>query len=1088
MTPERKPADQAQREIIERDLDHTLLVEAAAGTGKTTSMVRRMVNLLAEGKCRIETLAAVTFTRKAAAELRTRFQIELETKAEQSSGVTRYRLAEARDGIEKCFIGTIHSFCARMLRERPVEAGVDVSFEEIEDTADRQLRVQAWHDHVNLLYASRAAILEELHELDVEIGELQESFMLLAGFPDVEVWPARSLPLPNIEHARDELARMVAHMEAVGAGLPESHGRDKLIPKYRTVPRMYRQARPGNRIAEFMQICAEFEPVTIVQKIWPGGKTQAKEELERYDAFRSAIAEPLVKAWREYSYEPLLRAIMPALKVYDDIRSRAGKLNFQDLLMKAAGLLRTGPGVRKYFRQRFTHLLVDEFQDTDPIQAEVMLLLTADDPEETDWRSCKPGGGSLFVVGDPKQSIYRFRRADIVTYNQVKEIIQRTGGQVVNLTTNFRTIEPLISWVNGTFADRFPEHGPECSPAYVPLEPFRCDTEGSDLSGLRVLNVNKELSTGDDIGEYEADRIARSIRDAVESGLKVPRTEKELGRGIAPEATYGDFLIITPRTKNLSRYSSWLQAHGVPHQVTGGSAMNQVGELSLLHTCLTALVEPDNPVALVAVVRSEIFGFSDSELFRFVQARGRFDFRSDIPEGLDEPTGSRFREAFARLKLYAHWLVVLPPVAAFEKIAADLGLLARAAAGPGGDVHAGSLLKALELLREASKTASTAAELVDYLGGLVRAETAYDGIPTRVNRESTVRVMNLHKVKGLEAPVVFLADPTGKKDHAPRFHIDRSGPTARGYLPIPGRVGGRSQILGQPENWAAYEEKERRFQRAEELRLLYVAATRAGAQLTVTLRESGQGKNPWGFFADRLDDASPLREPAVPSAVAAEALPLTDTDLQEASARIQGEWDHASTTTYEVSSVKALTVQHGRLALAQGEHGVEWGTVIHLLLETAMKHPHADIQSLAATALSDQGLDASMAEEAVATTRAVIASELWQRASQATERLVEVPFQKLIEVDGPDGPVRTVLRGIIDLAFREPSGWVIVDYKSDRVPDGRIPDLVEHYTPQVLGYAQAWVDMTGEQVHETGLYFTHMQRYVPLRAEEKTVS
>jgi ATP-dependent helicase/nuclease subunit A len=1083
MTTLREPGDQAQRAVIERELNRTVLVEAAAGTGKTTSMVRRMVNLLAQGACRIETLAAVTFTRKAAAELRARFQVELEAEAERAERATQRRLTDARDGIEKCFIGTIHSFCARMLRERPVEAGVDVSFTEIEDAADRQLRAQAWHDYVNGLYATHHPILTELNELDIDITDLEESFLSLAEYPDVESWPARALPMPDIGPARQPLAEMVAHMEEIAPRLPETYGRDELIPKYRAIPRMYRQAKQGNRVPEFIQVCAEFKRAGIVQKMWPGGRTQALEELDRYDTFRRDVTEPLVQAWREYCYEPLLRALMPAVAVYDDLRAKAGQLNFQDLLMKAASLLRSRPGVRTYFRRRFKHLLVDEFQDTDPIQAEVMLLLTADDPEEMDWRSCKPVPGSLFVVGDPKQSIYRFRRADIVTYNQVKEIVERTGGMVVHLTTNFRTIEPLIGWVNGTFAERFSEHPPECSPAYVPLEPFRCDVDGSDLSGLRVVRVAKELSRKEEIGEYEADLIARFIRDAVESGLKVPRTEKELDHGVAPEATYGDFLVITKNTKNLSRYSAWLQSYGIPHQITGGSAMNRVSELSLLHTCLRALIEPDNPVALVAVLRSEIFGFSDNELFRFVQAKGTFDFRSRLPEGLEEATDTRLSETFSRLRLHAHWLSVLPPVAAFEKIAADLGLTARAAAGPGGDTQAGSLLKALELIREISKGVSTAGELVDYLRSLVQGEPTFDGISTRLDQESTVRVMNLHKVKGLEAPVVFLADPTGYKDHPPRLHIDRSGQTARGFLPISGGAGQKPPILAQPENWSLYEERERQFQAAEELRLLYVAATRAGAQLTVTLRESRKGSNPWNFFEDRLTDVLPLPEPPVPAPRPGDFVSLSEDDVQDASSRIRQQWDHASTKSYEVSAVKSLTVQRGRPSMSQGEHGVEWGTVIHLLLEAAMKHPEADIERLAQGALAEQGLDAALAEEAVATVRAVVTSDLWLRAARAAKRLVEVPFQKLVESDTADSPGKTVLRGIIDLAFREPPGWVIVDYKSERVPDGRIPDLVEHYAPQVVGYAQAWTEMTGEPIHEIGLYFTHIQRYVPIRSE-----
>ena len=136
----------------------------------------------------------------------------------------------------------------------------------------------------------------------------------------------------------------------------------------------------------------------------------------------------------------MIRALRPAMEVYDRRRKEAGGLNFQDLLMKAAALLRDKPVIRRYFRGRFTHVLVDEFQDTDPIQAEVMLLLTADNADEQDWRQCRPVPGSLFVVGDPKQSIYRFRRADIVIYTQVKEIILASGGVVVPLTANFRTI------------------------------------------------------------------------------------------------------------------------------------------------------------------------------------------------------------------------------------------------------------------------------------------------------------------------------------------------------------------------------------------------------------------------------------------------------------------------------------------------------------------------------------------------------------------------------------------------------------------------------------------------------------------------
>src|SRR5262245_42164852 len=167
--PKWLPPDQAEREQILSELDRTLLVEAAAGTGKTTSMIGRMVALLAAGKCRTDTLAAVTFTRKAAAEIRARFQVELEKAVPQARGPARARLVEALEHIERCFIGTIHSFCARLLRERPVEARVDVAFEELDEATDRVLRANAWRTHADTLLATNAPLVSELAEMGMKL-------------------------------------------------------------------------------------------------------------------------------------------------------------------------------------------------------------------------------------------------------------------------------------------------------------------------------------------------------------------------------------------------------------------------------------------------------------------------------------------------------------------------------------------------------------------------------------------------------------------------------------------------------------------------------------------------------------------------------------------------------------------------------------------------------------------------------------------------------------------------------------------------------------------------------------------------------
>ena len=208
------------------------------------------------------------------------------------------------------------------------------------------------------------------------------------------------------------------------------------------------------RPAELMPVLEQMAAarISVVQRNWPGGRDQAKAEEERWNSFVATHATPNVLLWRQHRYGKILRLIQPAVAACERLRHAQGRLNYQDLLMKAAALLRDKPNVRTYFRKRFTHLLVDEFQDTDPVQAEVMLLLAADDPQETDWRRCRPTPGSLFVVGDPKQSIYRFRRADIVTYNRVRDLIEANGGLVVNLWANFRSGPSVVDWVKGVAA------------------------------------------------------------------------------------------------------------------------------------------------------------------------------------------------------------------------------------------------------------------------------------------------------------------------------------------------------------------------------------------------------------------------------------------------------------------------------------------------------------------------------------------------------------------------------------------------------------------------------------------------------------
>lgn len=1071
------PPDHKERQRIVQELDTTMLVEAAAGTGKTTSLVSRMIELLASGRCAIDKMAAITFTRKAAAELRSRFQLALEQAARQASGERARVLMAASDHVEQCCIGTIHSFCARLLRERPVEADVEIGFQEVDEAQDWRLREQAWAQFVAQLYAGGDAILEQLNSLGLEVGQLAEPFYSFANYPDVEEWPVSARPMPDLAPARSALSDYVRHMRKLAPDLPEDAGNDSLIPKYRLMPRLVSQ-RELDEAADLMEILEAFGNIKIIQKNWPDGKDQAKKEEARWTDFRTNVADPLLKMWREVRHAAIVRALIAARVVYDHVRRDAGVLNYQDLLLKAAALLRDKPHISDYFRSRFSHLLVDEFQDTDPIQAQVMMFLTADDPKQQDWRKCRPVPGSLFVVGDPKQSIYRFRRADIVTYNEVRKIILAAGGSIVTLQANFRTIAPVVTWINTASATLFPTAATDQSPADVPLAPARQDGSAGELSGVCTLRIPEELGKNETAIPYDADLVARTIRKALDDGLAVPRTERDVANGVQPRVNPGDFMIITRTKKRLSLYADRLAELGIPHEITGSSVLNEVCELDLLRRCLVAAITPDDPVALVAALRSELFGVSDQALYGFKMAGGWFSFRSKLPEQLSPSDAAAFKDAFDRLNRYAGWLVRLPVISAIEKIAADLGLAVLAAVQADRVIRAGSFCKAIELLRSAQIGAWTVADVVDYLGQLVQSEESHDGLPARPHDGPVVRVMNLHKVKGLEAPVVFLADPAGEWDHGVGLHIDRQGTMIRGYMAIYGQARGRGKppLLASPAGWDGMAAKEQAFQDAEKQRLLYVAATRAGAQLVISQRGTGNEWNPWSFFEPLMADCPDLQAPGEQKSPPAKPESISDKQVSATVATINNRWGIVADPTYAMASAKAISVKQGPHSATAGEHGTEWGSVIHLLLQAAVTDPKADMQSLAASALADEGLDPALAGQATQLVQRVTTSSLWKRAQAGSCRLAEVPFQRLLPAN--DGRPPSILRGVIDLAFLETGGWVIVDYKTDDDPDQPADGLVKHYGPQVRLYSDAWHAITGQPVHETGLFLVRSGRFV----------
>ncbi len=1048
-------ADQSARDAIARDLDINLMVEAAAGTGKTTSLVTRAVELIRTGRCKIDTLAAITFTVKAAAQLRERLQEALERQASglgARAAVEQGRIDRALHNLDRALIGTTHAFCARMLRERPVESSIDPDFEELDETETRLLMEEFWSRWFEAQAIGGSEQLRAVRETAVKPWLLRNAFFRLVDYADVEI-VSTPCGRPDLRAAVDAVVAFLAKCEPC---FPTSGMRvkeDDFEKMMRELVRKRDTKDLGETLdqLEFLE-AGDHASRKPTQKNWPDGKHAKQLGIEYSDIVRNLV-RPTLRRWREYVHCVVIDFLSPAVKAFEEERLRNGTLTFNDLLLRARDLLRDHPGVRRYFQRRFTHVLVDEFQDTDPIQAEVLFYLTGEEVEERNWRRLTPRPGSLFIVGDPKQSIYRFRRADITTYLTVKERIEKTHGRVEILTANFRSVGPLCAFVNETFPRLFLEDDVSKGrqARHIDLD---AQSEGVAHCGVYALEIADGRYEG--VAEEEARRVAQWIRRAVQSGLIVD------DGGEQRPAQYGDFLLISERKARLSAYARALEEEGIRFEVTGGEAFAKSEELRDVLPLLRAVADPDDAIALAAFLRGPFCGASDDALYRFVKLGGKFAAYREIPEGADPAIVA----GLGIVKESLGFARDLPAAAAIARIFDRLGLTAFAATREQGGTRAGNTLLALALARRESASGSGFARIVDRLGDLLESDARVEEMNVDPAAENVVRLMNLHQVKGLEAPVVFLIDPAESFEHEPDIFVDRSGEVSRGYVAIRER----KRDIALPENWDALAAEESAFQRAEHNRLLYVAATRAKSILVAGVRiKQGQRRGVWSVLAGSAKPIFDVGQSERGAAAVGEG-----SGFEAARVEIERRREVARHASYSVLPItKIAHGSHEELVRAEEGlgKGTSWGRVLHRLFEGMLRNDALDIRRFAANLLKDEERDAVELEEVIRVVEAVQQSDLWRRAKSADERYVEVPFALQVprREAGIDEDGATLLHGTIDLVFRERGQWFVVDYKSDATKN-RLDALVRYYTPQVEHYARFWQRLTGVPTR-AGLFF-----------------
>ncbi|MEE4274976.1 MAG: UvrD-helicase domain-containing protein, partial [Thermoleophilia bacterium] len=663
---ERPPLDQAVRDRVTRELRTTFLLEAGAGTGKTHVLVDRYVSCVLDpdaGSGDVRTVAAITFTEKAAGELRQRVRERFEQlAAEAAPGAPRAALLQqALEALDDAPIHTIHGFAARLLREFPVEAGVDPAFEQLDALAGELEAARLWETWLAELAATEAAGAEvrawlgRLLRAGVRLDTVRELALGSNGVfgERYDLEPVRAAPPePDLAAGLCALAAPAERLRefcVTACSDPGDKGCSGALDLVERCERLMSAppAAPDELAASLLRLPVKSSAGALGgrQGNWRGGGEGKAELWERYSALGRAIAA-LRDAYAGF-VTGLAVAVADAFSRWAGATQLAlGRLDFTDLLGCLRDLLAGDFTARAALQQRFDYVLVDEFQDTDPLQAEIVFYLCEREPVAADWRDVVLEPGKLFVVGDPKQSIYRFRRADIALYDEVKELVaaQPEGAGVVEvIRQNFRTTPALVDWANGVFEGVFGvDAEPGRQPRYEEVEPYRPPAAGPRVA---VLLGREYAGRGGAGGAEQARRdearalaaLLVAMHDGDAERWRVQDRERAAGDdGSEPTRVprWSDVALLFRATTGLETYEQALREAGVPYRVEGGKTYFTRREVADALLCLRAADDPGDGPALYGALHSSFFGFSDDELFLFWAAGGVFDvFAAGQPEG-----------------------------------------------------------------------------------------------------------------------------------------------------------------------------------------------------------------------------------------------------------------------------------------------------------------------------------------------------------------------------------------------------------------------------------------------------------------------
>ena len=862
--------DQPARDAIASDFGTTYVVEAAAGTGKTSALVARIVGLLAGGTTELERVVSVTFTEKAAGEMKLRVRSKIEEERKTSSGQRLERLDRALLQLETARIGTIHSLCADILRERPVEANIDPVFRVSPEpeSFDRYRRVfDAWY--LRKLQSPGDGIRRILRRIGSPKSSNVRSQLQSAGWEICEhrdfdgVWP-----VPGFK--REALVDSLIDGMRPLASLSELADRD-YNPFAKLGAEMNRELRRIDRLElvhprdydglelDLLRFNRRWDNWKHLNtKPWRGqfGSGISNEDVaKRRDAWSDELRSFAAAA--EAQLAPMLHAeLRPLVGLYTAAMREVGVLDFVDLLQRTRDLLVDSESVRRELQERFSHILIDEFQDTDPLQADIARLLASDDPTESDPDKVRTIPGKLFIVGDPKQSVYRFRRADLAIYKRIKSQLCATGAQELHLSVSFRSDPRIQALVNGAFASLM-EGGSQAD--YVPLMPHRDPVPGRpalvalpppDPYTLYGPDWKKTAYLTKKAFAESAPVAVGSFVDFLvnESGWTV--TDPESGELVPIRPRHICLLFRSMRGHRASKTTPFvreLEIREIPHVLIGGGSFHDREEVMAMRNVLAAIERPEDSLSVYAALRGPLFALGDDALLAWKTQFGSLHPLAPVDE----------EHLVGILPEVAEGLTVLRELHLrrnrrhFDQTVGELLERTRAHAGlaiwNAGEQVLANVLRFVDLARESEE--GGARSFRGFVERLERDAAAGSDPSAPSLEEGTegVRMMTVHKSKGLEFPVVILCDPEAAKT---RQRPSRLLDTER-------RCWFKSIAGCSPAELQGEADEVLQLEAEESDRALYVAATRARDLLVIPA--SGDGRlsrdDPHSSWMSPLDPA-----------------------------------------------------------------------------------------------------------------------------------------------------------------------------------------------------------------------------------------